>query len=58
MKKFYFIPLALVITEKEYEEIINEGYEALQKYGTTSKHQAKYLFELLKEREGLTVISD
>lgn len=56
MKNYYFVPLKIVFSEKEYNEIIEKGPEELLKYGVTSITHAKYLYELLKDREGLKIV--
>lgn len=56
MKKYYFIPLKIVISEDEYHNILQGGPEKILKYGITSETQAKYIYELLVDKEGLTVV--
>lgn len=56
MKNYYFVPLKIVFSEKEYNEIIEKGPEELLKYGVTSITHAKYLYELLRDREGLKIV--
>lgn len=56
MKRYYFVPLKIIITEDEYKEILEKGPEAIIKYGVTGINQAKYLYDLLKNKEGMEVV--
>lgn len=58
MKNYYFMPLKITFSEEDYKRILNKGPSELLKYGVTGITQATYLYDLLKNREGLTVVSD